>query len=118
MHFKKNLPLVKSIKVNMKTKLDEGVSKKAMVFTSMSACICLSLGLYFAFVGIQPAVDDCEQAQFRAQADENGLPLGIQCSGNGNEVSWLAWVTNESTSNQFHFLDLLELLSQIDPDEQ
>jgi hypothetical protein len=118
MHFKENLPVDKSIKVNMKSKVDKGVSKKAMVFTSMSACICLSLGLYFTFVGIQPSVVDCEQRQFRAQTDENGLPLSIQCAGNGNEVSWLAWVTNKSTSNQFHFLDLLELLSQIDSDEQ
>lgn len=102
----------------MNSKLDAGVSKKAMVFTSVSACICLTLGLYFTFVGIQPSVGDCEQRQFRAQTDENGLPLSIQCSNNGNEVSWLAWFTNNSTSNQFHFLDLLELLSHIDSDEK
>ncbi len=101
----------------MKTKLNAGASKKATVFTSVSACVCLTLGLYFTFIAIQPSISACEQSRYNTQTDENGLPSGIQCPNNGNEVSWLAWATNKSTSNQFHFLDLLELLSQIDSEE-
>jgi len=89
-----------------------------MVFTSISACVCLTFGLYLTFIAIQPSIGQCEQSQFIAQTDESGYPSTAQCANNGNEVSWLAWVTNKSTSNQFHFLDLLELLSQIDPEEK
>ena len=102
----------------MKTKLNARVSKKATVLTSVSACVFLTLSLYFTFIAIHPSISDCEQSRYVTQTDENGLPSSIQCANNGNEVSWLAWVTNKSTSNQFHFLDLLELLSQIDPEEK
>lgn len=102
----------------MKTKLNARALKKTTVFTSLSACVFLTLGLVFTFIAIQPSVSDCEQTRYTTQNAENGLPHSIQCANNGNEVSWLAWVTSKSTSNQFHFLDLLELLSQIGPEEK
>ncbi|MEW9797365.1 hypothetical protein [Alteromonas sp. CYL-A6] len=33
-----------------------------------------------------------------------------QCDASVTEVSWLSWLAGKSSSYQFHFLDLLELL--------
>lgn len=89
-----------------------------MVFTSVSSCICFTLGLYFTFIATPPSLGDCDQPQLISKTDELGLASSTRCANHGNEVSWLAWVTNKSISNQFHFLDLLELLSQVDSEEQ
>jgi hypothetical protein len=107
----------KSIKLNMKSQISRIAPRKATLIKSVSVGLCLMLGIYFTIFSIQPSIGSCSQSDFAVQTDENGLPVSIQCSRKGNEVSWLAWITNKSTSNQFHFLDLLELLSQIGSDE-
>nr|WP_297350065.1 hypothetical protein [uncultured Glaciecola sp.] len=84
----------------------------------MSACFVLTLGIYFTVFSVQSSIDVCSKSDLTVQTDENGLPSSIQCSHKGNEVSWLAWITNKSTSNQFHFLDLLELLTQVRSDDE
>jgi hypothetical protein len=112
----------KSIKFDMKSQVArKALTKaptKATLIKSMSAGLCLVLGVYFTVFSIQPSGGVCSQSDFAVQTDKNGLPSSMQCPRKGNEVSWLAWITNKSTSNQFHFLDLLELLSQIGSDEQ
>jgi hypothetical protein len=92
--------------------------KKITLVKSMSACFILALGICFTVFSVQSSIDGCGKSDLTAQTDENGLPLSMQCSHKANEVSWLAWITNQSTSNQFHFLDLLELLSQVGSDEK
>jgi hypothetical protein len=95
----------------------ENVNKITLV-KSMSACFVLTLGICFAVFSFQPSIDVCSKSNLTLHTDENGSPSSRQCSHHGNEVSWLAWVTNKSTSNQFHFLDLLELLTQVGSDER
>ncbi len=92
--------------------------KRATLVKSMSACFVLTLGIYFTVFSVQSSIDVCSKSDLTVQTDENGLPSSIQCSHKGNEVSWLAWITNKSTSNQFHFLDLLELLTQVRSDDE
>jgi len=108
----------KSTKTNMKSQVNRSPPKTATLVKSMSVCLCLTFGIYIAVFSIQSSIDVCSQSDFTLKTDENGLPSSIQCSHNGNEVSWLAWITNKSTSNQFHFLDLLELLSQVNSDDK
>jgi hypothetical protein len=47
---------------------------------------------------------------FNEAVENVDLQSGL-CQQNEAEFSWVAWVMNKTTSNQFHFLDLLELLS-------
>lgn len=101
----------------MKSQVSRKAPTKATLIKSVSLGLCLVLGIYVTIFSIQPSIGVCSQNDFAVQTDENGLPASIQCSRKSNEVSWLAWLTNKSTSNQFHFLDLLELLSQIGSDE-
>jgi hypothetical protein len=107
----------KNIKLIMKSQVNRKAPRKATLIKSVSVGLCTMLSIYFTIFSIQPSMGVCSQSDFAVQTDENGLPASIQCSRKGNEVSWLAWITNKSTSNQFHFLDLLELISQIGSDE-
>jgi hypothetical protein len=92
--------------------------KKVTLVKSMSAFFVLTLVVYITVFSVQSSVDVCSKSTLMVQTDENDLLSSIQCSPKGNEVSWLAWITNKSTSNQFHFLDLLELLTQVGSDEK
>ncbi|MFQ3206048.1 MAG: hypothetical protein ACI9IT_000182 [Glaciecola sp.] len=92
--------------------------KKATWVKSMSACFVLTLGIYFTVIFVPSSIDVCSENDLTVQTEEDVLPSSIQCSHKGNEVSWLAWITNKSTSNQFHFLDLLELLTQVGSDDE
>lgn len=107
----------KSIKLNIKSQVDRKATRKATLIKSVFVGLCLTLSIYLSIFSIQPSMRVCSQSEFSVQANGNGLPASIQCSRKGNEVSWLAWITNKSASNQFHFLDLLELLSQVGSDE-
>jgi hypothetical protein len=88
------------------------IIEKGSLTASMSVVSCLALGVYFGISSAQTNIGDCIPSTPNVSTNVNTLPATIQCPIKGNEVSWLAWFTNKSTSNQFHFLDLLELLSQ------
>ena len=48
-------------------------------------------------------------------AFDQSLPLSHpvnRCSSEATSVSWASWFTGRSNSSQFHYLDLLELLSR------
>lgn len=43
-------------------------------------------------------------------------PTLCNADADSDRVSWFSWVTGQSASFEFHFLDLLELLSRKDTD--
>ncbi len=45
------------------------------------------------------------------QATIDNHPL-IICNRNNQQISWLTWLLKQSDSVQFHYLDLIELLSR------
>jgi hypothetical protein len=103
---------------NMNSPVNSQNLKKVTLVKSMSAFFVLTLAVYFTVFSVQSSADVCSKSALTVQTDENDLPSSIQCTQKGNEVSWLAWITNNSTSNQFHFLDLLELLTQVGSNEK
>ncbi len=42
----------------------------------------------------------------------------VQCMNAEHESSWMSWITGDSRSAQFHYLDLLELLTSSDEPKQ
>lgn len=50
---------------------------------------------------------DCCTAEFATQ--QVATPVEV-CRAIAADVSWLAWLSGDSRSKQFHYLDLLELL--------
>lgn len=76
------------------------------------------LFIYMSSFSVQPSIEVCNQSEVDGQVELSNISLNTQCSDKGNEVSWIAWVTNKSSSNQFHFLDLLELLSKFKSDNK
>jgi hypothetical protein len=108
----------KSETTNMNSPGNKENFKKITLVKSMSACFILTLSICFTVFSVQSSIDVCSKSDLTLQTDENSSPSSMQCSYKGNEVSWLAWITNKSTSNQFHFLDLLELLTQVGSDEK
>ena len=53
-------------------------------------------------------VDTTNASQQVTQGDQ---PLAI-CNRNNQQIGWLTWVFKQSDSVEFHYLDLLELLSR------
>lgn len=43
---------------------------------------------------------------------EHLLNNSVQCMNAEQESSWMSWITGDSRSAQFHYLDLLELLTR------
>lgn len=46
---------------------------------------------------------------------DHGLPMSHpinRCAAQADEISWAGWIKGQSGSYQFHFIDLLELLSR------
>lgn len=94
--------------------------------TMYSAAAGLTLTLLVA--AMVPAAEQGRQQFGYCNCDagvelDNSLPLSHpanRCaSGQKSAVSWLSWLKGGSQSVQFHFLDLLELLSrQVDPSSE
>ena len=70
--------------------------------------VCVSAGV-FSLSGVSSATSYCQQSQaVNIQQTEN-----LSCNTKHQKrVSWTNWLLNKSKSSQFHFLDLLELLSR------
>ncbi|MGO4893322.1 hypothetical protein [Flavobacterium sp. W21_SRS_FM6] len=58
------------------------------------------------------AVCDCSEDVVFASELPMSHPINRCATSNVEQVSWLSWVSGRSNSYQFHFLDLLELLSR------
>ena len=48
---------------------------------------------------------------FDTQTTEADQPLAL-CNRNNQQIGWLTWLFKRSDSAEFHYLDLLELLSR------
>lgn len=80
-----------------------------MKFTNLykAAFICLALtaGMLVLTAHSPPAQIGCQTAAERQ--------LATHC--NNSQQSWFSWFQGKSRSTQFHFVDLLELLSRLSP---
>ena len=54
-------------------------------------------------------VNTSDSSAHKAQDPKQPLAL---CNRNNQQISWLTWFFKRSESSQFHYLDLLELLSR------
>ena len=73
----------------------------AVILLVCASAIVLSQALHTS--------SECSKA-FTANAQATAV---FACEQNSqNKVSWSTWLLNKSKSSQFHFLDLLELLSR------
>ncbi len=84
------------------------------LITSIKIGCVLAAALTGAWMVKQPdtTVAQCQtivQTQFDGQST-----LNVQCAKVA-EPSWFSWLTGKSRSTQFHFIDLVELLSQLQP---
>ncbi|MFQ3248560.1 MAG: hypothetical protein ACI9O6_000362 [Glaciecola sp.] len=102
----------------MKKVLNRTAVNKSPLMKLMSALSILTFGIYISVTTLHPSIDVCSQNDVVENISHNNMSLSSTCQAKGNEVSWIAWITNKSSSNQFHFLDLLELLSQFTSDNK
>ncbi|MFY8273701.1 hypothetical protein AAEU32_06210 [Pseudoalteromonas sp. SSDWG2] len=74
--------------------------------------------LLFGAYSLQSSPDSIANASTQCQcsyAKSNNSPeYAKKCATQQEEQSWFAWFTGDSRSAQFHYLDLLELLSRDD----
>ncbi|MGS0536773.1 hypothetical protein [Pseudoalteromonas sp. SaAl2] len=54
------------------------------------------------------ATNDCQCS------GEHLINNAVQCMNTEHASSWMSWITGDSRSAQFHYLDLLELLTHSD----
>ena len=91
--------------------------QKLSITRLMSFFACFG---FLVFAGIATANytdSDCQQGDVVLQTAKNST-VNFDCSTQDNSVSWVTWITSKSASNQFHFLDLLELLSRSSVDDE
>ncbi|ALO43476.1 hypothetical protein [Pseudoalteromonas phenolica] len=73
---------------------------------AVTAVVTLSAGVYSVDHSEEVASSTCSCSTNTVQVDSQMLE---QCKLEAH-TSWYAWLTGESSSAQFHYLDLLELL--------
>lgn len=102
----------------MNERIKHKIKSNTLLLKSTTLVLCLSFGVYLTAMSLQPSLNVCAQNQSTVTSDLSAASSMATCPSTNNEVSWLAWLTSKSTSNQFHFLDLLELLSQFNADDE
>jgi hypothetical protein len=81
-----------------------------MKFTSYYKAAFISAAFFAAAVCISlPSIATNPQCQSLS------TPSAIEDCYKATEQSWLSWFRGKSRSTQFHFVDLLELLSRLSP---
>lgn len=83
--------------------------RSLIVLTSMAlaAFIAFALVSPSTLVSQQNATQRCQQLLTEAEQSDNSA----QCQLAAGQVTWLSWLTGDSRSVQFHFFDLIELIS-------
>jgi hypothetical protein len=88
-------------------------SRSKSLLIMAGTALSLSLGFAKLSVGNETLFCSCAENI----AFDHRLPLSHptnRCALKQNDrVSWSSWVTGRSSSYQFHFIDLLELLSRV-----
>lgn len=81
-----------------------------MKFTKLLKAAVVSAGISASAVCFMlPAVLSGSQCQVHADT------VTIQECINASQQNWYSWFQGKSRSTQFHFIDLLELLSRLSP---
>ncbi|WJG10006.1 hypothetical protein [Aliiglaciecola sp. LCG003] len=78
------------------------------------ASSCLLVSLVAAHISLEQSADFCaniERGQYEVSLPMSH-PLNRCAAGQSKNVSWTNWFSGRSPSYQFHYLDLLELLSR------
>jgi hypothetical protein len=86
-------------------------TKRLSITRLMSAFVCLGFLVAASVTTINYADGNCMQDDILLKTATHSS-ANINCIAQDKSVSWITWITNKSASNQFHFLDLLELLSR------
>lgn len=87
------------------------VGLKSAVILGMSATVVIMTAL-----GIQGVANPAASSACVCSADttyNSALPSSHpnnRCASQASDLSWKTWITGQSRSNQFHFVDLFELL--------
>lgn len=83
--------------------------KTPMLLKTAAFVLSLSAGLYLFPQDQHSVIASCSNSVTVAQ---NGVEsFTVQCAL-APQTSWLSWFSGQSSSAQFHFIDLLELLSR------
>lgn len=83
--------------------------KTPMLLKTFALIISFAAGVYLLPQQQNIATASCTNAVTLAQ---NGIEsYTVQCTL-APQTSWLSWFSGQSSSAQFHFIDLLELLSR------
>ncbi|MDX1392512.1 MAG: hypothetical protein R3241_09030 [Rheinheimera sp.] len=81
-----------------------------MKFTNLSKATLISAGIITGALCIAlPAA--MSKGQCQSLADSSAISECVNATGQ----SWFSWFQGRSRSTQYHFVDLLELLSRISP---
>jgi hypothetical protein len=108
----------------MSTKVD-AMKNKSPFPTSMFATAALFSGLMVFVISavFDQANEPClshyssqhkvvvDTSTTNVQSLDTSKPL-IMCNRNNQQISWLTWLFKRSESVEFHYLDLLELMSR------
>jgi hypothetical protein len=81
-----------------------------MKFTNLSRAALISVGIFAGALGIV-VPDMVAKRHCQSLADTSDVSECI----NATQQSWFSWFQGKSRSTQFHFVDLLELLSRLSP---
>jgi hypothetical protein len=94
-----------------------GISKSLFTLTGITVTSLAVIGI-LTLAPISPQSRDmfCGNANLDNTLIDHDLPLSHPANRCATEqsqgVSWASWFTGRSSSYQFHFIDLLELLSR------
>lgn len=82
---------------------------------SLAITLSLLLTGVWAF-GVFDPISPSEHASVESSCQQllsktEQATLAAQCQSSAEEVTWLNWLTGDSYSMQFHFFDLIELIS-------
>lgn len=84
-----------------------------MKFTKLSKALFISAGIVAGTVCfVLPASISGNQCHLTTQGST------LQECLNSDKQSWYSWFQGKSRSTQFHFIDLLELLSRLSPTQK
>ena len=83
--------------------------KTSLLFKSAALCLSLSVGFYLFPQEQHLSTASCSNT---LSVSQNGVEtFTVQCAITP-QTSWMSWFSGQSSSAQFHFIDLLELLSR------
>ncbi|MGB3725080.1 MAG: hypothetical protein WA981_04875 [Glaciecola sp.] len=106
---KQSVPLTSKKSFPTRMFLTAGVCSAAMVLVISSVFAQANAPCISSYSLQDKVVIDTTHANIQSTSGEQ--PLAI-CNRNNQQIGWLTWLFKHSDSVEFHYLDLLELLSR------